>query len=262
MFDFFRRDPEPPLGAEEREFVDRTFAWLAEQFTWAPVRKPIVTPTKEFFRDEWTASDEELDDLFSRVCRMMQVEEERVALSVFAEDDDPFDSLLLTGEKHHSGPAGLYYDEKHEGRFVLAVSERALNAPGPLVATLAHELGHVHLLGDKRLSPENPEHEKVTDLLTIFFGLGIFTANSAFQFSQWQYGQLQGWSASRLGYLDEPMLGYALAIYALVRGERKPGWASHLEHGVLTYMKRAERFLSVSPPRALRPSSGGVSDSA
>ncbi len=34
-----------------------------------------------------------------------------------------------------------------------------------VAATLAHELAHVHLLADKRLKPEDEDHERVTDLL-------------------------------------------------------------------------------------------------
>jgi hypothetical protein len=37
-----------------------------------------------------------------------------------------------------------------------------------------------------------------------------------------------------------------------VRAEREPRWARHLEHGVLTYMKKAGRFLAASPPADLR----------
>lgn len=84
----------------------------------------------------------------------------------------------------------------------------------------------------------------MTDLLTVFFGLGIFTASSAFQFSQWQDANWEGWSTKRLGYLDEPSLGYALAAYAYVRGEQKPRWSGHLVQGVLSYLKQSERFLS------------------
>ena len=53
--------------------------------------------------------------------------------------------------------------------------------------------------------------EPMNDLLTVFLGFGIFTANSAFHFKQYTTDRAQGWSAGRSGYLFE-------------RREAKPAW--------------------------------------
>ena len=57
--------------------------------------------------------------------------------------------------------------------------------PARAVAVIAHELAHVLLLGNGYLGGHEKDHEELTDLLTVFSGLGIFTANAAFQFKQW-----------------------------------------------------------------------------
>jgi len=44
--------------------------------------------------------------------------------------------------------------------------------------TALHELGHVLLLADGKISKDRKDHEHLTDLLTVWLGLGIFTANS------------------------------------------------------------------------------------
>lgn len=80
------------------------------------------------------------------------------------------------------------------------------------------------------------------DLLTVFFGLGVFTANSAFRFRQWSDGSLQGWRAERKGYLTEEMFGYALAVFAMMRGESSPAWGQFLEGSVKTYFKNALKY--------------------
>jgi len=54
--------------------------------------------------------------------------------------------------------------------------------------------------------------EPLTDLLTVFLGFGVFTANAAFRIEQHQDGRSQGWSARRQGYLSEEEFGYALAV--------------------------------------------------
>jgi hypothetical protein len=94
--------------------------------------------------------------------------------------------------------------------------------------------------------------EPLNDLVTIFLGLGIFTANSAFRFAQHQDGRSQGWSARRLGHLSEEDLGYALARFAYERGEMKPEWVSFLATNVKTFTKRSAAWLTQnSEPRLL-----------
>ena len=120
------------------------------------------------------------------------------------------------------------------------------------MATIAHELGHVVLLGGGKVSPDDKGHEYLTDLLTVFFGLGIFTANSAFQFSQWQDHSHQGWSASRSGYLSEEMFAYSLAVYAWLRGEKNPKWANFLAINVGVYFRQCLKYLSKGGQTSLR----------
>ena len=39
--------------------------------------------------------------------------------------------------------------------------------------------------------------------------------------------------------MTEQMLGYALARYAILRGEPEPEWAEHIDNNPRTYMRRA-----------------------
>jgi hypothetical protein len=88
--------------------------------------------------------------------------------------------------------------------------------------------------------------EQLNDLLMVFLGFGIFTANSALRFEQHSDNTSQGWSASRLGYLSEEELGYALSRFAFERGERKPPWMSFLATNIASYMKRCADWLAHS----------------
>ena len=63
-------------------------------------------------------------------------------------------------------------------RAAIGVEYKQLNDPLGLVATLAHEIGHEILLGEGRVSRDQPDHEPLT-LLTVFMGMGShFTANA------------------------------------------------------------------------------------
>src|SRR5262249_14673197 len=131
---------------------------------------------------------------------------------------------------------------------VIAIRSTQLKDPLALVATLAHELGHVILLGGRLLDPKSPDHEPLTDLLTVFLGLGIFTANCAGRFRQYQDEARQGWSMQRLGYLPEEVYGYALAKFAAERGEPKSEWVEHLSTNVRAYFKQSRNWLLKNHP--------------
>lgn len=53
---------------------------------------------------------------------------------------------------------------------------RELDEPEHMIATLAHEIAHIKLLGENRMEEND---EIMTDLKTLFFGLGVFNANAA-----------------------------------------------------------------------------------
>ena len=111
------------------------------------------------------------------------------------------------------------------------------------MATVAHELCHVILLGGGRISREEKDHEQLTDLLTVFLGMGIFTANAAFQFGQWNDAAHHGWQSSRLGYLSQSTFGYALAACAWMRRDDKPPWTPLLSANVKDMFKKTLKYL-------------------
>jgi hypothetical protein len=76
--------------------------------------------------------------------------------------------------------------------------------------------------------------------------MGIFTANAAFNFGRISGNGIEpvgGWQARRLGYMTEQMFGYALARYAVYRGEPDPAWAKYLDTNPRAYMKQGIRYL-------------------
>jgi hypothetical protein len=102
------------------------------------------------------------------------------------------------------------------------------------------------LLGGGLVDREAEDMEPLNDLLTVFLGFGIFNANAAFQFSQYTSTDSQGWSAQRLGYLPERVWGYALARFAIERGEDDPKWSRFLATSVRSYFKSSIKWLRAS----------------
>jgi hypothetical protein len=105
-----------------------------------------------------------------------------------------------------------------------------LDDPMGLVATFAHELAHYRLSTVTELPPGGREAiEPATDLASVFMGFGLFLANSAFNFDQFQDISTQGWSYSKQGYLGEADLAYALAIFTLLTDTSPKKVRRHLD---------------------------------
>ena len=201
----------------------------------------VVLPTPEFFPDTYRGEEEDVDKLVERVCSYMGVSVDGLSLEVVSDEQRAIQDHLPSFESSHRGAAGRYQEDG--GRIKISLSADHLRDPMSLVAVIAHELGHVLLLGDRKIARDRKDHEYLTDLLTVLLGLGIFTANSAFRFTQWSGGFKQGWQAQRLGYLTEPMFGYALALFAWTRRESKPQWSKYLEGNIKDHLKSGLSYL-------------------
>ncbi len=146
--------------------------------------------------------------------------------------------------KKWNSTAGLYIE--NDDSYYIALNAMNLENPLALVATMAHELSHVHLLGHGRISSEVEDHEPLTDLLTVFLGFGIFTANAVLHEVNWTRGNWSGWSMSTSGYLDMRTFGYALAKFALARNENPPAWIKELRLDVRDAFQKSCRYLTES----------------
>jgi len=73
-----------------------------------------------------------------------------------------------------------------------------------------------------------PDHELVTDLLPVFFGLGVFMADGTVRSGTHRHGTEARWSVSRQGYLAARHYGFAIALWVNIREENEYPFASHL----------------------------------
>lgn len=212
--------------------------WLLEEFgAEAFSNVTVALPTDEFFPDSYAAEEDDVRALVDRVCAYMSVNPDVIELEFFDDESKQARRDLVYSEGSSEGVTGHY--KKRREKFVVSLESSQLTDPMCLVGTIAHELGHVRLLGEGRVDGGFEDHEPLTDLLTVFFGLGIFTANSAFSFD----ASSDGWQVQRRGYLSEEMFGYALALFALMRGERRPAWSKFLEGSVSSYFKNGLKYL-------------------
>lgn len=244
---------ECPLELDERAWFDAAWLWLQEEFgAELPLQVTPIEPTPAFFPDAYDGSEAAARALFTRVQGYMQLAEQPLKLRFYAERDPDQRGALSGRVEHHEGSAGTFQQAYGGATPTISLEVNQLRDPMALVATVAHELGHVHLIGHGRLTGEEEHHEPLTDLLTVYFGLGVFNANATIRESNWQDLEFSGWSVGRSGYLTQEQFGYALALFAHRRGEAKPAWAEHLCTDVAAYFRRSLKQLARdgwSPPR-------------
>jgi hypothetical protein len=132
--------------------------------------------------------------------------------------------------------SGQYLGKSKKGKYQILLETSKLKNPIALIATIAHELAHIKLLGEKRIKKND---ELLTDLIPIIFGFGIFNANSIFQYQQ----DSSGWRINSQGYLNEKMYGFALAKFALYRQDSKTEWSIYLTSTVKEEFEKSIIYL-------------------
>lgn len=237
MFGWFRQSSECPIDAATRQWIDYRWQWLTDEFGLEKLRQTqVIRPILKYFPDNYKKTPEDATLILNRICQYMGIDPDTILISFYEDRNPVYEGHFL------ARTSGLYHPEN--GKFRVWVEVSNLDDPLSLVGTMAHELGHVHLLGHGRISEEVDDHEPLTDLLTVFFGLGIFTANSVIREKTWHKGSLSGWSMSRKGYLGMPEYGYAFARFARDRKEDGSDWSRELRLGVRTAFNQSMRFLS------------------
>ena len=246
MFGLFGK-PKPTCGVDEftREIIEQNFKWLTHTFGGDHLKSvKVLTPEYKDFPIRYDGSSKAAAQTLAIVANQMQLNPEEIELTIYEEGAQEistggaFGNRLFTkqidGEKY---TGGLYWGKNEEdNKYHIGIEASKLKNPLSSVATLAHEMAHIKLLGEGRIKENN---EPLTDLVTIVFGLGIFNANAAFQynsgFDQW------GWS--KLGYLSQMEWGYALALFANIRGEEKPEWLSYINKNIKKDFSKNQQFL-------------------
>jgi hypothetical protein len=173
----------------------------------------------------------------------MEVNRAKVDLAVVPDSGELLD-MLPAYSQFSDEPAGLHFGGGDNELPVIAVRRSLLKDPLAAVATVAHELGHVVLLDGGHMRPDAEDMEPMTDLVTVYLGLGVFTANAARRFLRYQLDNREGWSMERLGYLPEVVYAYALARFAKDRGEEHPAWVGHLSTNLKTWFRQSADWLT------------------
>ncbi len=258
-----------PCDPTAKAWVEKRLQWLRDEFDdHAFNGRRVVLPTSEFFPDPYDKSKDSVRKLLDRVCGYMDVDPDLIALKF----QSVAGKVWLVNDAGQGIPdaAGTYQDSNsqfdEDGEFI-PIRPRRYGAPDPklitldtsgldnqmgLVGTMAHELAHVRLMGEGRLTGDEYDNELLTDLTVVFFGMGIFLANLPRNWDS-QYTKWPGTSLNKPEYMTPPMFGYALAHLAWFQGQESPPWAKHLHVNARAEFKQAVRFLFKTEQSRFKP---------
>jgi len=236
--------PKQPLPDDQLSWVEAGFAQLDICLgRKCMVTCDVVLPNDHFFPDPYDAGIEAVRVMARRIAGYMQVDPGCFEVSLYTSIDHTLRKDVPIWSGRNCDAAGLYFHQPEDGVYTIGINEDQLADPIRLSATLAHELAHVLLLGGGLVKPDKEDMEPLTDLATVYLGLGVLTSSAAFQFRQWTNNRTQGWSVNRQGYLPEAMWGYALAKFAHLRNERHPSWVAALARNIRNEYRSADRWL-------------------
>lgn len=220
-----------PVEEATRIWLEQSFLTLLSIFGEDNTKnRTILTPERRHFPIRYDGKEQAAFDTLRIIADQMEVSVEKIKLDFY---DDELRHIT------EGSPGGLYWGKGEDDVFEISLVRTKLTEPENMVATLAHEIAHIKLLGENRMDKND---EFLTDLTTIFFGLGIFNANAAFQtFADSRY---YGWSTS--GYLSQLEWGYALSLFAYIRQEEQPLWSNYLCPNVKADFRQGQNFINAN----------------
>jgi hypothetical protein len=220
--------PRERLRGGSRRWIRMSMDWLIAEFGRDVLLRPIVLPA-DVIPAGYDGSAAAATELCGRIDDRMDLRPGQCGLSFELDGVRRAVNRMVVKEQ-----SGRWIRGDGQNQIQLAPSLAA--DPVALTAIYAHEVGHELLLGSGRITQaRRPDHESLTDLITVFYGLGIFTANAAYERRPRPNGR--GKQPLARGYLREAALSEALAYYAKLRGERHPDWDRYLDPPVRRGMR-------------------------
>ncbi len=238
---FWNKKPKCPITTADKEWVETSLDWINEHIVNVAQQTTIV-PDKTHFDWEFNNHINDAYFVLKRVGECYQINTDDIKLGFYSEEEMELGKGMRTKKEGGKGTAGMY--AKRGKKHHIWIEIRQLKDPPLLVATMAHELSHYVLIGQKEFRIKGIENEWLTDLLTIAYGFGIFIGNAKFNFTQWQSGDgWGGWGYSSQGYLPQQITAYAMAVIEVNRNPNMPKWINHLERNFRGDFKKSRKYL-------------------
>jgi hypothetical protein len=261
-----------PVDPAVQAWTESSMRWFTDEFGTDVLQRDVMLPAADFIPPGYSATPGEIGDVVTQLCILMMVNPARIKIDLFGGSAQEKEAARL-GERRTVG-----HFHMKDGVAIIGLDRSETSDPLLLTAIAVHELCHVRLLGERRISSKRADQERLTDLLTVFFGFGVFSTNAAMRFARAR----RGWSIvpqgdfddltlnaarhndsyNRLGYLRSQEFGYGMACFCWLRHETDPAWARALNPGPLTYLKQGLAYLARNSAEGEFPTQRVINKSA
>lgn len=230
-----------PIPDASQKWIDTAFPLLVRLFGEEKIKhKKVLTPHYSDFPIRYDGGTQPAWDTLYILAGQMEVDPDSITLDIFTD----VTTSLTTGSAMDGGKFYLgsyddidnadntdlaYRGRAGDGKLHIGLEEKKLSDPERLVAYIAHEIAHMRLMESSQ--PE--DNHQLADLTAMMFGLGVFNSNASF------YG-------AKKGYVLQREWGYALALFARLRGEKDPAWAKHLTPNIRSDFAKSQKYLGAA----------------
>lgn len=241
---FWKR--QPTIDENDEAWQLEAWAWLLQHLGGLETMRSyrVAAPSHADFPPSKLAGHAHAEFVFGQVARRFRVATDAFELVAQEEDIDPVLAPLAVVKGVPANPAGTY--SVSANRHAVTYAPSLLGDLEALIATFAHEICHPILLDIPEEPPGGGDMEEfATDLAMVFFGFGIFGANGAYKFSQYNDAATgtQGWRSTRAGYLTQAEWGFGLAVRQLLLVEDEPTLLTYLSTGAAAHYRKNFRYL-------------------
>jgi hypothetical protein len=241
---FWNKKSKSPITEEDESWVESSYAWFAQNLGIDLRKQEIYLPTAHFLGFHYKGTEDDLLDVVDLVAGKMGIDSSTIEVYFFEE----FQPIKFTDEGMHSkyedGTKLVEgeYSKVIDGLYQIGIERNLLEHPLKLIATVAHELAHIKLLGEERLEEND---EPLTDLSACMFGFVIFIANNAIsKMETWSGNTHTGWQINgAAGYVHYKVYAFLIAYWLQKREEKNPEGLGYLDKEIYNEVKKATKYL-------------------
>ncbi|WEK34290.1 MAG: tetratricopeptide repeat protein [Candidatus Pseudobacter hemicellulosilyticus] len=213
MFGLFKRKIplRPTVDPAQKEWIEDIVSWLLSTVPFQQLKaRPFLDQNDELLRFNDPADLIQLNALLANICRQYGLEPDDVTLRVF----DDLQSMEWSTPLAPMGaiPGRSTYStrvySKESKKYQVELAKSSLGNTELLIRELAFELACIYLVRDGMVKQDNPELAQITELTCIYYGFGIFIANTALH-------KNEHW-VIRSGNLKMEVISYANALLCYI----------------------------------------------
>lgn len=230
------------LDGDVEDWHIECWAWLLRNSGGleAIQKRPLILPNADFFTPTNLEGEAKAQHIFAEVQSRTPLAGKPVQL----EAQQTLAGRVSTfGIVQNPGAvSGTFRMEKEA--VIISYDPDMLQHPVNLIATFAHELSHFLNLYSEEAPPGGWDlEEPATDVCVACLGFGIFGANSAFDYTQTQDFEGQGWAFSKRGYITEAEWVFGIAMFAALSGADLGTAKPYLKSHLWSQLKKAEKYM-------------------